>query len=85
MFVKVIQLEIMKIHRQIIDIKEHSVNIRLPKHIKNGKAELIMLPLEEERKHSIKPSDFVGCISKETAAEMLISTQQSREEWVRNI
>jgi hypothetical protein len=31
-----------------------------------------------------KPSDFRGCISKETALEMLTDIEQSRNEWERN-
>lgn len=30
-----------------------------------------------------KPSDFVGCISKETAAQMIFDIEQSRNEWDR--
>jgi len=32
-----------------------------------------------------KPSDFVGCISKETALKMISDTEQSRDHWERNI
>ncbi|MFN3489930.1 MAG: hypothetical protein ACK4YV_12395 [Emticicia sp.] len=32
-----------------------------------------------------KPSDFVGCISKETAQRMIIEIEQSRNEWERTI
>jgi hypothetical protein len=32
-----------------------------------------------------KPSDFVGCISKETAKKMLNDIDQSRDEWNRTI
>ncbi|WP_041952400.1 hypothetical protein [Spirosoma spitsbergense] len=32
-----------------------------------------------------KPSDFVGCISKETAQEMIADIELSRSEWERRI
>ena len=32
-----------------------------------------------------KPSDFVGCISKETAQEMINDIEQSRSQWERPI
>jgi hypothetical protein len=32
-----------------------------------------------------KPSDFVGCISKDKANQMLNDIDQSRDEWNRNI
>ena len=31
-----------------------------------------------------KPSDFVGCISKETAEKMVLDIENSRNEWERN-
>ena len=55
----------MEAHRQIVDIKDNSLTIKLPRHIKDGKAELIILPLEENQKNKTsKPSDYIGCISK---------------------
>jgi hypothetical protein len=32
-----------------------------------------------------KPSDFVGCISKETALKMIADIEQSRDHWERDI
>ena len=32
-----------------------------------------------------KPSDYAGCISKETAKELLQHIEQSRDEWERDI
>jgi predicted GTPase len=32
-----------------------------------------------------KPSDFVGCISKETAQKMISDIELSRSQWERNI
>ena len=43
--------------------------------------EVIVLPVEEQVKtKKRKPSDFRGCISKDTASAMLNSIEQSREE-----
>lgn len=32
-----------------------------------------------------KPSDFIGCISKETAQQMITDIERSRSEWERTI
>jgi hypothetical protein len=32
-----------------------------------------------------KPSDFKGCISKETALQMIADIELSRDQWERNI
>ncbi len=39
-------------------------------------------PKQETRK---KPSDFVGCISKETAQKMINDIELSRNQWERSI
>jgi hypothetical protein len=41
--------------------------------------------LKDLEKPKKKPSDFVGCISKETAQKMIIDIEQSRTQWERNI
>lgn len=33
----------------------------------------------------LKPSDFVGCISKETAQKMITDIEHSRNQWERSI
>ena len=76
----------MEAYRQIVDIKNHTLNILLPDKFKNGKVEVIVLPVEEQVKAKIrKPSDFRGCISKDTATAMLNSIEESRKEWERDI
>lgn len=76
----------MEAYRQIVDIKNQTLNILLPKKFKNGKVEVIIFPVEEqEKKIKRKPSDFRGCISKDTASSMLNSIEKSRKEWTRNI
>ncbi|MDO3644510.1 hypothetical protein [Mucilaginibacter sp. L3T2-6] len=42
--------------------------------------------LEKPRQGSSKgkPSDYVGCISKETALKMISDIEQSRNDWERN-
>nr|WP_293836260.1 hypothetical protein [uncultured Arsenicibacter sp.] len=32
-----------------------------------------------------KPSDFAGCLSRETATKMLLDIEQSRNQWERDI
>ena len=76
----------MEAYRQIVDIKNHTLNLLLPDRFKNRKVEVIVLPVDEqESTKKRKPSDFRGCISKDTATSMLNSVEESREEWERNI
>lgn len=76
----------MEAYRQIVDIKNHTLNLLLPDNFKNGKVEVIVLPVDEQaRTKKRKPSDFRGCISKDTANAMLNSVEESRKEWERNI
>ena len=64
----------------------------------NGKHTAVIIPIDEwnniTTKHQDlktldkpkkKPSDFVGCISKETADKLNEYVKQSREEWERDI
>ncbi len=41
-------------------------------------------PLFHNKVEKLKPSEFVGCISEETAKRMLADTEQSRDEWERS-
>jgi hypothetical protein len=67
----------MEAYRQIVDIKNHTLNILLPEKFKNGKVEVIVLPVEEQPKEKKrKPSDYRGCISKDAAKVMLKSITQ---------
>ena len=40
----------MEAYRQILDIKDHTLNLLLPDKFKNGKVEVIVLPVEEQVK-----------------------------------
>ncbi|MEA5139501.1 hypothetical protein [Arcicella rigui] len=64
----------------------------------DGKHTAVVIPIEEWHKISAqlndlklneltkkKPSDFVGCITKETAQKMIDDIESSREQWERNI
>ena len=76
----------MEAYKQIVDIKNHTLNLLLPEKFNNGKVEVIVLRVEEQVKtNKRKPSDFRGCISKDTAKAMLNSIEESRKEWERNI
>ncbi len=76
----------MEAYREIIDLKDNSLQINLPAKFKNGKVEVIVLPLEEENIiQKRKPSDFRGCISKDSANFMLKSIEESRKEWEKSI
>jgi hypothetical protein len=62
------------------------LKILLPKKFKNGKVEVIVLPIEEDvKKENRKPSDFRGCISKDTATAMLNSIEENRKQWEKHI
>jgi hypothetical protein len=76
----------MEAYRKIVDIKNHTLNLLLPEKFKNGKVEVIVFPVEEQvGSKKRKPSDFRGCISKDTATSMLNNIEESRKEWERNI
>ena len=47
----------------------------------------INLMFQPKRKspHSMKPSDYRGCISSETADKLIAHIEQSRNEWDNNI
>lgn len=76
----------MEAHRQIVEIKNRTLYLLLPDKFKNCKIEVIVLPVEDQEKvKKRKPSDFRGCISKDTAKAMLNSIEESRKEWERDI
>ena len=41
--------------------------------------------LKKTEKPKKKPSDYVGCISKETAERMIADIEESRNQWERDI
>jgi hypothetical protein len=74
----------MEAYRQIIDLKKRTINLILPANFKLGKVEVIVFPIAEpSSKIKRKPSDFAGCISKETAEIILKNIEKSRDEWER--
>jgi len=75
----------MEEYRQIVEIKNRTLKLLLPDKFKNGKVEVIVLPVNEQTEtKKRKPSDFRGCIPKDTATAMLNSIEESRREWKRN-
>ncbi len=76
----------MEVYRQIVDVKNHTLNLLLPDKFKNGKFEVVVSPIRKRKKNkNRKPSDFMGCISKEAATLMLKQVEESRKEWERDI
>jgi hypothetical protein len=76
----------MEAYKQIINIKNQTLNLTLPDKFKNSKVEVIVLSAEKQTtKKKRKPSEFRGCISKETAKSMLKHVEESKKEWNRNI
>ena len=45
-----IYLKTMEAYRQIVEIKNHTLNLLLPDKFKNGKVEVIVLPVEKQVK-----------------------------------
>ena len=45
----------------------------------------LIVATETTDKKNLKPSDYRGCISKETAEKMNAHIEQSRTEWSNNI
>ena len=75
----------MEVYRKVIDIEDNTLNLQLPKDFKNGKFEVIVLPVNSSYENKKKPSDYLGCLSKEVGSEMLKGINKSREECERGI
>ncbi len=54
-------------------------------HLKANNENLISYENPQKKILKKKPSDFVGCISKETADKMNLDIELSRNQWERNI
>ena len=69
-----------------------NINLIIPSDYVGKQIEVLLYAVEElQENKSIqepkkrKPSDYAGCISKETAETLLQHVEQSRNEWERNI
>ena len=73
--------------RQIVNVKNHSLNIVLPKDFAADKVEVIVLPVDEPKeKNGLKNSErFAGAISKETAEKLHNHLNEVDIEWERDI
>lgn len=67
-----------------------NAQIMIPNYYVGKKIEVLVYTVDEIRteNNSIatpkrKPSDFVGCISQDTAKQMLTNIEESRNEWNR--
>ena len=70
--------------RQIVNVKDKSLHIVLPKDFKADKVEIIVLPIIEQNK--TKNSErFSRAISKETAEKLHKHLNEVRNEWERDI
>jgi hypothetical protein len=69
--------------RQIVDVKNHSLSIILPKNFAHDKVEVIVLPIDEPKiKHKVRNSErFSGAISKNTAEKLRKHLSEVRNEW----
>jgi hypothetical protein len=79
-------------HRTIITPDTINVYIQIPEKYIGKNIEILVYSTDELKEESNtinqnkkKPSDYVGCISKETAQDMLVHIEQSRKEWERDI
>jgi len=74
----------MEVLRQIVNVKDNFLHIALPSDFKAKKVEIIVLPIEEQKK--MKNSErFSGAISKETAEKINKHLNEVRTEWERDI
>jgi hypothetical protein len=78
--------------RTIIIPENTNINLLIPKDYIGKRIEVLLYAVDElwENIPEItpvkrKPSDFVGCISKETAQVMLYHIEESRKECERDI
>jgi len=79
-------------HRTILTPDTINVYIQIPEKYIGKNIEILVYSTDELKEESNatnqntkKPSDYVGCISKETAQDMLVHIEQSRKEWERDI
>jgi hypothetical protein len=73
--------------RQILKVKNHSININLPNDFTAEKVEVIVMAIDEPKLQSkLKNSErFAGAISKETAMKIHKHLTELRSEWESDI
>ena len=73
--------------RQIVDVKNHSLNILLPNDFKAEKVEVIVLPVEKQSINRDSVSKLRGKLnlSDDQYDDFQKSIIDSRNEWDRNI
>ena len=73
--------------RQIVDVKNHSLNILLPNYFKADKVEVIVLSIEEQPLKKDNVSSLRGKlnITNEQYNDFQQYINDSRNEWDRNI
>ena len=60
--------------------------LKLEDEVLLAKVELLLEDRDvEKNSQNTKPSDYAGCISKDTARQLLQQLEQSRNEWERDI
>jgi len=60
--------------------------LKLEDEVLLAKVELLLEDRDiEKNSQKTKPSDYAGCISKDTARQLLQQLEQSRNEWERDI
>ena len=84
MFIKTTNMQAL---RQIVNVKNHSLNIVLPKDFTADKVEVIIFPFDEIKiQPQISNSErFAGAISKGTADKLHKHLNEVRNEWEQNI
>jgi len=77
----------MQVIRQIVEVKNNRLTIKLPDDFNAEKVEVIVLPIEEiKEKPKQKNSErFAGVISQKTAAKLHKHLIEMRNEWERDI
>jgi len=78
--------------RTVITPDNSNIHLLIPNNYIGRKLEVLLYAIDELKEEQPlviakkrKPSDYAGCISKETAEAMLKNIEQSRNEWERNI
>ena len=77
----------MQVIRQIAEVKNGNLNMKLPRNFVDGKVEVIVLPLYGAKKKAYRKNSevFSGAISKETAEKLHKHIDSTKIEWDRDI
>lgn len=67
--------------KEMLDVESDAVLTKLEYILKDE----LSLKDKEKKSAEAKPSDYAGCISQQTAKELLQYVEQSRNEWERDI